>query len=95
METSIKTVDLSSLDSVMETISVKKKTLKHPEIIDELHFLCKHINRTNYNKNMLKAIIANRILMLEDQCTIYIEEDQDTLFNIAIEELDILKELLE
>jgi hypothetical protein len=95
MENSKKVIDLSSLDSVMETISVKKKTIKHPEVIETLQFLCKHINPANYNKNMLRAIIANRILMLEDQCTIYIEENQDNLFDLSVEEIDLLKELLD
>jgi len=94
MENSKKVIDLSSLDSVMETISVKKRDIKNPEVIDSLHYLCKHINPKNYSKSMLKAIIASRILMLEDQCTIYIEEEQDDLFNLSIEEIDLLKDFL-
>lgn len=94
MENQKVTIDLTSLDSVMSTIAVKKKDIKNPEVIEGLQFMCKHINPKNYTKQTMQELLAHRLALLEGICEVYIEQDQEDLFEVSVQEIDIIKELL-
>lgn len=87
-------VDLSSMSGFEETISVKLRDVKNKDAVENLQQLTRNLNRDHYSKQKVRAIVMERIRMLEGVCDIYIENDEDKLFAIAYEELEVLRGLL-
>lgn len=87
-------IDLSSMDKFMETVKIKKSDLDDTTPMQYLGFLCQNARKGNYSKERMMKIISQRIIALEDACTVYIEEEEDDMFEVSVSEIEILKEIL-
>jgi hypothetical protein len=83
-------------DNVLEVVNkiyVKKKDIKDPRIIDSIRHLCQ-INK-QHDPVVQLAIFLARKEVLENACAIYIETEQEVLFEESNTELNIILEMLE
>ena len=86
---------LVTKDNILEVVNkiyVKKSSLPNPNIIERLKGLCE-INKDN-NPIVQLAIFEARKEVLESACEIYIEHEQDLLFEEANDELNLIVQML-
>jgi hypothetical protein len=99
MENTKITIDLNSMDSFMKSVMIKKKDLDDKTPMIYLSYLCENAQKGKYSKERMMKIIEQRILALEDAGMVYIETDDDegsneTFYEHAVNEINILKEIL-
>jgi hypothetical protein len=81
-----------NVHEVVGKIYVKKGSMTNPDIINTLRHLCA-INRQNDPMVQLGIFLARKD-MLEKATQIYLETDQEELFNETADELEVIIEVL-
>lgn len=84
-------------ENLVETvlkIYVKKKDVPDPNIINNLKHLYKAAKYKSNPARML-ALFEARLKILEGASEIYLEKDEDLLFDEAMSELDVIEQILQ
>lgn len=93
--TDIKVIKLTpeTLPKIVHTIAVKKRDIENPEIIDALKKLLNASpNRLDPSRN--KAVLVARKRILEQATSIYYEADESELYYAALEETEVIENIL-
>lgn len=99
-------VTSDNITDVINKIYIKKKDIVDPNIVNALRHLCAVVDRDKKeieahphapfkNPQRMRAVFLMRKEILENASEIYIDSEEEVLFNEASAELDIIVKILE
>lgn len=92
MEQKILKVDLTSMDDILERISVKKSNITDQQTINNLKKVCESVKSGNIKD--IERVLCARLALLNSVSEICVEEDEEKGFELAMEEIEILEGLM-
>lgn len=84
---------LTTADEVNNSISVKKTSINHQRAVDSLRNFVKTIN--NKDPKHIADLLTARCLNIERNVSLYMELNEEDLFETTIEEIDLILTLIE